>query len=137
MKLLDMKIAVVVAVAAAVAGVAIAGVEQAQALLVNWRPLVGGPAAVFVAYFLVRILQIMKHLKCTYIEQRIYAAAAKSGDVCRHMQKVFLELDEAANPGLTVEVKWWWVERRLRQLYEDFSNSKAMDKCSSEVVKKT
>ena len=51
--------------------------------------------------------------------------------------KCFLEFDEAANPGLTVEVKWWWVDRMLRQLYEDFSNSKAMDKCSYEVVKKT
>ena len=93
MKLLGMKISFVVAVDAALAGVTIAGVEQVQALLVNWRPLVGGPAAAFVAYFLVKILQITKHLthnvkwiadKCPYIEQRIDAAAAKSGGVCRH-----------------------------------------------------
>jgi hypothetical protein len=36
-----------------------------------------------------------------------------------------------------MEMKWWWVERRLRQLYEDFSNSKAMEKCSYEAVKLT
>ena len=145
-----MKIAVlvaVVAVVAASAGVATARVEQVQAFLVkHFRPLVEVHAAAFVAYFLVRMLKVMKMMKnsmkwiadkCTYIEQRIDAAAAKSGDVCRHMQQVFLEFDEAANHGLTVEVKWWWVERRLRQLYEDFSNSKAMEKCSYEVVKKT
>ena len=50
---------------------------------------------------------------------------------------MFLEFDAARNEGKTDEVKWWWVERRLRQLYEDFSNSKAMEKCSYEVVKKT
>ena len=145
-----MKIAVLVAVVAAMAasaGVATAGVEQVQALLVkHWRPLVEVHAAAFVAYFLVKMLKVMKKVKnsvdwiadkFTYIEKRIDAAAAKSGDVCRHMQQVFLEFDEAANAGLTVEVKWWWVERRLRQLYEDFSNCKAMEKCSYEVVKKT
>jgi len=142
-----MKMAVVAAVVAAIAGGAIAGVEQVQALLVkHWRPLVEAHAVAFVAYCLMKMLQIMKQMKsnvkwiadkCTYIEQRTDAAAAKSGDVCRHTQQVFLDFDEAANAGLTVEVKWWWVERRLRQLYEDFGNSKAMKNCSHEVVKKT
>ena len=93
-----MKIAVlvaVVAVMAASAGVATAGVEQVQALLVKrWRPLVEVHAAAFVAYFLVKMLKVMKKVKnsvdciadkCTYIEKRIDAAAAKSGAVCRHM----------------------------------------------------
>ena len=119
-----MKIAVlvaVVAVVAASAGVATAGVEQVQALLVkHGRPLVEVLAAAFVAYFLMKMLKVMQKMKnsvdwiadkCTYIEKRIDAAAAKSRDVCRHMQQVFLEFDEAAHPGLTVEVKWWWVER--------------------------
>ena len=64
----------------------------------------------------------------------IDAAAAKSGDVCRHLQQVFLEFDVSLNEGQTVEMKWWWVERRLRQLYEDFSNCKVMEKRSYEVV---
>ena len=50
---------------------------------------------------------------------------------------MFLDFDEAANAGKTLAVRWWWVERRLRGLYEDFSNSKAMEKCNYEVVKKT
>ena len=114
MKIVNMKMAVVAAVMAALAGGASLGVEQLKSLLVqHGRVLAGGHAAAFVAHFLMKTLQIMKHLKhnvkwiadkCAHVEQRVDAAAAKRGNVCRHMQKVFLEFDEAANPGLTVEV---------------------------------
>jgi hypothetical protein len=142
---LSMKMVVGVAVVAAFVGGAIVGFE-APTLWSNWQPIAASAVVAFVGYILMKMLQIMKKLKhelqwigekCTYIEQRIDAAAAKSGDICRHLQQVFLEFDAARNEGKTDEVKWWWVERRLRQLYEDFSNSKAMEKCSYEVVKKT
>ena len=140
MKIVNMKMAAVAAVLAALAGGASLGVEQLKSLLAqHGRALAGGHAAAFVAYFLMKMLQIMKHLKhnvkciadkTTYIEQRIDAAAAKRGDIFSHMQQVFLSFDEAANAGKTLAMKWWWVERRLRGLYEDVSNSNAMEKCN-------
>jgi hypothetical protein len=92
-----------------------------------------------------KMLQIMKKLKhelqwigekCTYIEQRIDAAAAKSGDICRHLQQVFLEFYPDRNEGKTDEVKWWWVERRLRQLFiiskDSFADSYTLVPSNSE-----
>ena len=147
MKVVNMKMAVVAAAMAAFAGGASLGVEQLKSLLVqHGRLLAEGPAAAFVAYILMKMLQIMKNMKhnlkwiadkTTYIEQRIDAAAAKSGDICRHMQQVFLDFDEGKKVGKTLAMRWWWVERRLRELCEDFSNSKAMEKCNYEVVKKS
>ena len=147
MKVANTKLAVVATVMAAIAGGASLGVEQLKSFLVqHGRLLAEGPAAAFVAYILMKMLQIMKNMKhnmkwiadkTTYIEQRIDAAAARSGDICRHMQQVFLDFDEGKKVGKGVAMRWWWVERRLRELYEDFSNSKAMEKCSYEVVKKT
>ena len=144
MKSFSMKMAVGVAVVAAIfgAGTVGIGVEQVQNA---WRPVVAVATVGFVAYFLMKMLQIMQvmksHMKwiadkCNYIEKRMDAAAAKSGDICRHLQQIFLEFNAEQNEGKTLEVKHWWVERRLRSLYEDFSNSKAMQKCSFEVVKK-
>jgi hypothetical protein len=136
---LSMKMAVAVAVVAALAGASVSFEG-------HWKPLAAGAIVAFVGYLMVQMLQIMKRMrqdlkwigeKCSYMEQRMDAAGAKSGDVCRHLNQVFLEFDEAKHVGKSDEVKWWWVERRLRQLYEDFSNSKAMEKCSYEVVKKT
>ena len=145
MKLLSMKMSVGVAVVAAIVGAATVGLAADQ--VQNWwRPLAAVAVVAFVAYILQQMLKIMKVMKhdlrwiaekCSYIEKRMDAAAAKSGDICRHLQQVFLEFDADKNAGKTEEVKWWWVERRLRSLYEDFSNCRAMEKCSFEVVKKT
>jgi hypothetical protein len=148
MNIVTMKMAVAAAVMAAFAGGASLGAGGAGAalkslLVQHGRAVAGGH---IVVYFLMKMLQFMNHLKqnvkciadkTTYIEQRIDAAAAKSGDIFRHMQQIFLCFDEAANAGKTQAMKWWWVERRLRGLYEDFSNSKAMEKCNYEVVKRT
>lgn len=145
MQPLNMKMALGVAVVAALLGGAIAGLGV-ETVKNHLLPIGAGAAAVFVAYCLLKMLKLMKLMKtelhwisekCRYIEKRIEAAAAKSGDVCRHLQQVFLEFDADLNQGQTMEMKWWWVERRLRQLYEDFSNSKAMEKCSYEAVKLT
>jgi hypothetical protein len=142
---LNMKMALGVAVVAALLGGTIAGLGV-ETVKNHLLPIGAGAAAVFVAYCLLKMLKLMKQMKdelhwisekCRYIEKRIDAAAAKSGDVCRHLQQVFLEFDADLNQGQTMEMKWWWVERRLRQLYEDFSNCKAMEKCSYGVAKKT
>ena len=45
--------------------------------------------------------------KCKYIEKRMDAAAAKSADVCRHLQQVFLEFDWELNEAQTVQIIWW------------------------------
>ena len=145
MQYLSMKQAVGVAVVAAIVGAATVGigVEQVQD---RWRPVAAVAVVAFVAYCLLKMLQIMKLLqyqtkwigeKCSYMEKRMDAAAAKSSDVCRHLQQVFVEFDADKNGGKNEEMKFWWVERRLRAVYEDFSNCRAMEKCSFEMVKKT
>ena len=141
------KMALVVAVVAVIAAVGgAAGVAGVERLWNNWMAIGGGALAAFAVFVGIKLLQKLKQIvcelqwiaeKCRYIEKRIDHAAARSGDVCRHLQQVFLEFDVSLNEGQTVEMKWWWVDRRLRQLYEDFSNCKAMEKCSYEVVKKT
>ena len=145
MQFKSMKMAGLVAVIAATLGGATAsfGVET---LWNNWRAIGGGVLVAFAVCVAIKMLKIMMQAvdelqwiaeKCKYIEKRLDAAAAKSTDVCRHLQQVFLEFDLELNEAQTVEMKWWWVERRLRQLFEDFSNCKAMEKCSYGVVKKT
>ena len=48
------------------------------------------------------------------------AGATKVSDVCRHLQQMFEEFDEDVNEGRTVEAKWWWVQRRIRSVFEVF-----------------
>ena len=138
----SMQTAIVVALLAATVGGVTVGIPEKA----NWRTIGEGVVVALAAFAVIKMLKIMEKVvdelqwiseKCKYIEQRMDAAAAKSADICRHLQQVFLEFDVEVNEAQTVEMKWWWVERRLRQLYEDFSNCKAMDKCSYEVVKKT
>ena len=64
--------------------------------------------------------------KCCYMEKRMDAGAAKVSDVCRHLQQMFEEFDEDVNEGRTVEAKWWWVQRRIRSVFEDFCCSATM-----------
>ena len=62
--------------------------------------------------------------KCSYIEQRIDGASAKSEDICRHLQQIFLEFDAEKHAAKTKESKLWWVGRGLRQLYETSATPK-------------
>jgi len=145
MQFKSMKMAALVAVVAATVGGATVGIGV-ETLWNNWRTAAEVLVVAFAAYATMKMLKVMEKVvdelqwiseKCKYIEQRMDAAAAKTADVCRHLQQVFLEFDLELNEAQTVEMKWWWVERRLRQLFEDFSNCKAMEKCSYGVVKKT
>jgi len=144
MKHLTLQMVVAAAIVAGMLGGATVGFGRKK--LTYWKPIAGGAITAFAAFVAINLLQMMQKMKtdihwiadkCGYIEGRIDGAAAKSGDVCRHLQQVFLEFDPGKNAAKTVQSKFWWVERRLRQLYEDFGNSKAMKNCSHEVVKKT
>lgn len=145
MKLLSMKKAVVVAVVAAIVGV---GAVCAHPELVqqHWKPAAVVAFISCAAYSLMKIMEYMEYIemdlqwigeKCTYMKRRVDSGLAKSGDVCRHVQKLLEEFNEDMNEGKTKASKWWWVERRLRCHFEDFSNSKAMEKSSFEEVKKS
>ena len=144
MRHLTLQMVVAAAIVAGMLGGAAVGFGRKK--LTYCRPIAGGALTAFAAFVAINFLQMTQKMKtdihwiadtCSYIEVRIDKAAAKSGDVCRHLQQVFLEFDPGKNAAKTVESKFWWVERRLRQLYEDFGNSKAMKNCSHEVVKKT
>jgi hypothetical protein len=145
MQFKSMKMAGLVAVFAAIVSGAAASIGV-ETLWNNWRAIGGGVCVAFAVCVAIKMLKIMVQVvdelqwiaeKCKYIEKRMDAAAAKSADVCRHLQQVFLEFDFELNEAQTVEMKWWWVERRLRQLFEDFSNCKAMEKCSYGVVNRS
>ena len=142
MQFKSMEFAIAVAVLAATVG----GATGGQLEKASWKTIGEGVAVAFAAFAGIKVVKLLEAVvdqlqwigeKCNYIEKRIDASAAKSTDVCRHLQQVFLEFDVELNEAQTVEMKWWWVERRLRQLYEDFSNCEAMEKCSYEDVKKT
>jgi hypothetical protein len=144
MKHLNLQVIVAAAMVAAMLGGATVGFGRKK--LTYLKPIAGGAITASAAFVAINLLQMMKKMKtdlhwiadkCSYIEQRIDKAAAKSGDICRHLQQVFVNFDADKNAAKTMESKFWWVERRLRDLYEDFSNSKAMEKCNYEVVRKT
>lgn len=159
-----MKMAGGVAVVAAVVGAATVGISQ-EVVQNWLKPIVAVVVVAFAAHILLKMLQIMQDLqqdlkwilfecshiekrnaalscdlkwvaeKCSHIERRMEAAAAGSGDMCRHLQHVLLEFNADLLAGNEEAVKWWWVDRRLRALYEDFSNCKAMEKCNFAMVK--
>ena len=133
MKHLTLQVVVAAAVVAGMLGGATVGFGRKK--LTYWKPIAGGAITAFAAFVAIKLLQMMQKLKtdlhwiadkCTNIEQRTDGTAAKSGDICRHLQQVFIDFDARTNAANTVVSKFWWVERRLRQLYEDFSNSKTM-----------
>ena len=145
MQMAGWKMAVAGAVVAAIAGAGVAGVLPVS-VQQHWKPAAGVAFSCFVAYSLMKIMEYIEYIemdlqwigeKCTYMERRVDSGLAKHGDVCRHVQQLFEEFDEGKNEGKTQESKWWWVERRLRSLFEDFSNSKAMEKSSFEEVKQS
>lgn len=49
--------------------------------------------------------------------------AGKVSDCCRHLQQTFENFDEDLNSGGTLQEKWWWVCRRVRDIYEDFTGA--------------
>ena len=46
-----------------------------------------------------------------------------------------VEFDEEVNEAKDVESKWWWVQRRVRQVYEDFCSTHSMQSMSFASVK--
>ena len=144
MRHLTLKVVVAAVIVAGMLGGATAGFGRKK--LTYLKPIAGGSITAFAAYVAINVLHMLQRMKtdmrwvaekCSYIEQRIDGASAKSEDICRHLQQIFLEFDAEKHAAKTKESKLWWVERGLRKLYEDFSNSKAMQNCSYEVVKKT
>ena len=124
--------------AAAVASIAVVAgmqIDQMQALqfLQAFKVELGAGAAVAVA--VVVIVKLLKHMqcmeemvqtlveKCSYMEQRMDKAQGKVSDVCRHLSRTFADFDPAANYAVTLKEKWWWVCRRVRDCYEDFSGA--------------
>ena len=61
--------------------------------------------------------------KCTYMEQRMDKGAGKLSDCCRHLQQTFEAFEVSLNPGGSLKQKWWWVSRRVRNIYEDFTGA--------------
>ena len=60
--------------------------------------------------------------KLTYMEHRMDKGHAHVGDICRHLKQVFAEFDLQLNQG-NGDQKWWWVSRRVRDLYEALGGS--------------
>ena len=86
----------------------------------------------FAAVVGVKALQTMKYMetmmevvvqKCTYMEARMDKGAGRAQDVCRHMSQTFADFEEKVNSGFTLKEKWWWVCRRVRDTYEDFTGA--------------
>jgi hypothetical protein len=104
MQFKSMKMAALVAVVAATVGGATAGIGV-ETLWNNWRTAAEVIVVAFAAYAAMKMLKVMEKVvdelqwiaeKCKYIGKRMDAAAAKSADVCRHLQQVFLEFDFGA-----------------------------------------
>ena len=131
--------------------VAIAGFAVVCGSPAAWMPetvkvIAGFAFGAFVVVFAVKVLNLLKKMKqqmefiaekCSYMEQRMDAAAAKTSDVCRHVQRIFEEFDEDSNEGVSVESKWWWVQRRMRAVCEDFCSSRTMESMNFISVKAT
>ena len=102
-----------------------------------------GAYAVLFAMKLLEVMKKMQHTcsfigeKCNYIEKRMDAAGGKISDLCRHMQQMFEEFDEGLNEGPDVESKWWWVQRRIRSIYEDFCRNRTMQTVGFSSLKST
>ena len=86
----------------------------------------------FVAAVSVKALQTMKYMetmmeavvqKCSYMEARMDKGAGRVHDVCRHLSQTFAGFEEKVNLGHTLKEKWWWVCRRVRDTYEDFTGA--------------
>jgi hypothetical protein len=84
------------------------------------------------AWALKKVLKNMEYMmdkmqvvveKCSYMEARMDKGAGKVSDCCRHLQKTFEEFHEDMNCGETRKEKWWWVCRRVRDIYEDFTGA--------------
>ena len=60
--------------------------------------------------------------KLTYMERRMDKGQAHIPDVCRHLSQVLQEFDESQNAA-EGHMKWWWVSRRVRDLYEALGSS--------------
>lgn len=78
------------------------------------------------------MMEMMQTLveKCTYMEARMDKSAGKVSDCCRHLQQTFEVFDEDLNQGGTMKEKWWWVCRRVRETYEDFTGALMQKGCS-------
>ena len=92
-----------------------------------------------VAWALKKVMENMGHMlemmqvvveKCTYMEARMDKGAGKVSDCTRHLQKTFEDFDEGLNSGGTMKEKWWWVCRRVRDTYEDFTGALMQKGCS-------
>lgn len=124
--------------AAAVASIAVVasmqiGQMQALQFLQAFKVELGAGAAMAVAVAV--IAKLLKHMqcmeqmvqvlveKCSYMEARMDKGAGKVSDVCRHLSRTFADFDPAANYAGSLKEKWWWVCRRVRDCYEDFSGA--------------
>ena len=61
--------------------------------------------------------------KCSYMEARMDKGAGRVHDVRRHLSQTFAGFEEKVNLGHTLKEKWWWVCRRVRDTYEDFTGA--------------
>lgn len=137
-----MKMAVAIAVFAVGCG---CGGIAASAEMVEIVKQIGVLAfGVFAVVYLLKMFKMVKHLKeecsfiaekCSYMEKRMDAGNARIGDLCRHMVQVFEEFDEDLNEAKDEASKWWWVQRRMRNLYEDFCCSANMHGVAFQSVK--
>lgn len=132
--------------AVAIAGMAVVFGVPAAMMPEIVKVVVAFAVAAFAVVFALKIFKLVKKMehhcefiaeKCSYMEQRMDAGAARIADVCRHMQQIFEEFDEDKNEAKDVESKWWWVQRRFRQLYEDFCSSRTMQFMSFASMKAT
>lgn len=73
--------------------------------------------------------------KLTYMERRMDKGQAHIPDVCRHLSQVLQEFDEAQNAA-EGHMKWWWVSRRVRDLYEALGSSLISNGAPMESVEK-
>ena len=79
--------------------------------------------------YMMEMMQVLME-KCTCMEARMDKGAGRVSDCCRHLQKTFEAFDADMNSGSTMKEKWWWVCRRVRETYEDFTGALMQKGCS-------
>ena len=112
MRHLTLQMIVAAVIVAGTLGGAIAGFGRKK--LTYSKPIAGGSITASAAYVAINVLRMLQRMKtdlrwlaekCSYLEQRIDGASAKSGDICRHLQQIFLEFDAEKHAAKTKESK--------------------------------